>query len=700
MIKRHNLKLTAMALVIGTAIFTGCGSQTAVNVDTTGNTVTGITKTESVTVSAETDLQVSYADDDYYTEWEDTDYTAISLGNEISVEGEGAGVEGLTITISNAGTYVLSGALADGHIIVDTQSSETVRLVLNGVEINSSENSPVHIKNAEKVVISLAEGTSNSISDTENYIFAEGEDEPDAAIFSKADLTINGSGTLNVTANYGDAITSKDSLKIMEGNFVINAADDGIRGKDMVAIKDGDFTITSAGDGVKATNATDAGRGFILVEDGTFNINAEGDGFQAETDLHIIEGTYKITTGGGSVNGAVHVDSSKNGNKTFGTGTDMADKGSFAGGAGRPEVNRTPEIAGDTVTAPSKSPETPAAEDNTAAAESTAEDTVSTKAIKAALSINIDGGTFTVDSADDAIHSNETVIINGGTFNIKTGDDAVHADTYIEINNGQLNVEKCYEGIEGIEIVVNGGNIEIKSDDDGVNASDGSNTMAIPGSTDGSSVNLTVNGGYIFISAQGDGLDSNGSMNITGGTCVVNALIGKGENALDYDDSFQVTGGTFATTGGASLGSEQSTQNVVSMSFAAYQDADTLVAVLDESNNVVIAFAPDRSSNSVYMSSADLQTGEAYTLSYGGTISGEGTNGLYTSGTYSGGTLVTEFTIENQLTYINESGVTTSAPVSSNGGGGGKGGMGRGQMPAAMDTAPVTSAVPEVPTVS
>ena len=213
-----------------------------------------------------------------------------------------AEIRGNTVVIREEGDYVFSGTLADGQIIVDADKEETVRLVFQGVEITCSDSAPVYSKGGN-VVITLAEGTENTVEDGSAYTFdEEGEDEPGAAIFAKDDLTFNGNGRLKVIGNYNHGIQCKDDLKFVAGTYIISSANDGIVGKDSVSIRNGDFTIESGDDGIKATNMEDSDKGYVLIENGTFQINAAGDGIQAETLLRVNNGVFEVTTGGGSQN--------------------------------------------------------------------------------------------------------------------------------------------------------------------------------------------------------------------------------------------------------------------------------------------------------------------------------------------------------------------------------------------------------------
>ena len=222
-------------------------------------------------------------------------------GDKIVFTGKGATVNGTTLTITAAGAYNISGKLKDGQIVVDTQDPQKVVLFLNNANITNTTGAPIYVANAEKVVITLVDGTQNSVTDGTKYVFADpATDEPNAAIFSHDDLTINGTGSLMVKANFNNGITSKDDLKINGGQITVQAANDGLRGRDSLTVKAGTLTITAGGDGLQANNDTDAEQGYIVIEGGTLNITAAKDGIQAETNLTISGGQLTLRTGGGS----------------------------------------------------------------------------------------------------------------------------------------------------------------------------------------------------------------------------------------------------------------------------------------------------------------------------------------------------------------------------------------------------------------
>ena len=754
MIKRNNMRMTIASAAIGLALLTGC-SATSTN-STNASAVTSTVEGTALNVATQSnDIQVEYAEDDYYIDWKNESVTTVTLnGGTISVDGTGAQVQDSTLKITSGGTYVISGQLTDGQIIIDSVDKQTVRLILNGAEINCSSSAPIYVKEAEKTVISLEEGTTNSVSDTVNYVLEEGSDEPDATIFSKADLTINGTGTLTIEANYNNGITSKDDLKIMEGTIDISSVGDAIKGKDMVAIKQGTITIDATEDGIKSTNSTDAGKGFIYIEGGNLDITAGNDGIQAETDIKVLGGNFKLNTGGGSSNGVSHAEGfgggfpGQAGGPEGGMGTRPEDAGMTrpedAGTIVPEDAGKTkpadagtivPEDAGKTKPAdagtivPEDAGKTKPADAGTIAPEdagmtkpenegtvaqengvspdnivatpgvtgesntsensvsdTTTEDTTSEsyKGIKATNAITIEGGTFDINAADDAIHSNNSIVIQNGDFAIETGDDGIHADTLLAIGGGNININKSYEGLESAEINIVGGTIYVTSSDDGVNATDGTSEVAAggrPGASSGTA-QITVSGGYLYIDANGDGIDANGSVSMTGGTVIVNGPTNGGNGALDYDGTFDISGGTLIAVGSAQMAqttSSTSSQKTVAMTFTSSQEANSLVNLQDEAGNTILSFAPSKTYQSVIISSPLLEEGKTYSFSYGGSMSGDATDGLYQAGTYTGGTKVTDFTISDSITYLSETGVTTGGSGFGPGGGMQPGGDRRGK---------------------
>ncbi|MDF2671829.1 MAG: dockerin type 1 [Clostridiales bacterium] len=631
------------AVLLCLAFLTSCGANSA---QKKADTEAVTDNSEGANASLVTMDMVTYEEDDYYTDWKNENPNYIELnGTSASINGSGAEVKENKITITKAGVYVISGKLKEGQIIVDVQDKGMVKLVLNGVEINCFDSAPVYVKNAGKTIISLEAGTQNIITDGENYVFSDAtRDEPSGAIFSKANLTINGSGTLTVNGNYKDGIVSKDDLKITGGNINVYATDDGLMGRDMALVKEANITIEAEGDGIKSTNDTDATKGFIAVEGGTFKITSGADGIQAETAVLVAGGDFTISTGGGSINSS---DKTENNNGPWGKGNSNT---------------------------------------NTSTSTQTSEtETNSTKAIKSASEILITGGTFNIDSSDDAIHSNNSVNITGGEFSIASGDDGIHGDSTITIKDGKINISKSYEGIESAVVSVSGGEIHVVAKDDGINVAggnDGSSMNGRPGqngfATSGDN-KLNISGGYIVVNATGDGLDANGSIYMTSGTVVVSGPTSSGNGTLDYDGVFQMSGGLIAAAGSSGMAqapSEESTQYSIIMNYSSTQQAGTLAALKDSNGSTVVAFKPEKEYQSLVISAPELKKGGTYTLYTGGTSTGALSDRLYTGGSYEGGTKVVEFTISTSVTWLSESGVTEAG--SSGPGGGNKPGFGGG----------------------
>ena len=374
---------------------------TAVPAVTLGASSATATRTDANTPVATSTISVEYDSDDLVSSTNSSDTPTIELrGDSIAFDGSGATVNGSTITITAAATYRISGTLDDGQIIVDTQDKETVVLVLDGAEIACSTSAPIYVMNADKAVITLADGTENAITDGEAYILTDAEsDEPNAAIFARDDLTINGNGSLTVRANYSNGIASKDDLKITGGTITVVAVNDGIKGRDSIAVRDGTVIVDAGADGLQSNNDEDPEKGYILIEGGTLDITAGLDGIQAEAKLAITGGEIAVSSGGGSAN------SSSSGNW-----------GNWGG---------------------------PAA--NTSTGESA-------KGLKAGVDITIGGdAVIDIDSSDDALHSNDSLTIDGGALSLSSGDDGIHADATLTINSGVVSIAQSYEGIETAE---------------------------------------------------------------------------------------------------------------------------------------------------------------------------------------------------------------------------------------------------------
>lgn len=445
----------------------------------------------------------------------------------------------------------------------------------------------------------------------------------DAVIFSKEDLTLNGTGTLTITSPGGHGVVSKDSLKITGGTYAIDAEAHGLCGKDEVSIADGTFDIIAGKDGIHAENSEDAELGRVYLENGTYRINAEGDGISASGSCRIVDGDYAITTGGGSENAQKPAS-----NPGFGRG--QKDGGIPAGGKPQFDSQDFPErgaggkggMGGNKGMERIDPPQEPAGGQEPEATTAEA-DTVSTKGIKA-KSLTIEGGTFAIDSADDGLHTNGNLTLRGGTLEIASGDDGIHADETVTIVSGAIHITESYEGIEGQHVVIQGGEITLTATDDGLNAAGGMDGSGFGKRGDtfaqsGETPSIVISGGSVDVTAFGDGIDANGTLEITGGTVTVSGPTYGDTSVLDYDISGTITGGTFIGTGASSMTQNfsGSTQGVICVNVGA-QNAGTNITLTDHNGTVVLSHTPALDYEIVIMSSPSIQSGESYTLNVGG----------------------------------------------------------------------------------
>ena len=707
-------KKVVVLLAVATLGIAGCGKG---NNDTAG---TKSTSTETVTLSSSGHATVStvdltegkYSEEKLDASWDEKSAVKITLnGDSVTADDKNVEVDGSKVTITGAGTYVLSGTISDGQIVVDSDDKDSVRLVLNGAEITCSNSSAIWVK-AGDTIITLADGTENTLTDGAEYTTDSEDDEPKAAVYAKDDLTFNGSGSLTVNGNYKNGIQCKDALKFVSGTYTITAANNGLVGKDSVSIKDGTYTITSGGDGIKSTNTDETDKGYVIIDGGTFTITAEGDGIQAETLLRVNDGDFTITTGGGSENAVQK--NGMGGGGPIGGGGQMPENGS-----GRPEDGRAPgnqeaessdgqsanadaaasdsnSSAGstDTNTPPEKKdlpqgnggqPGEPpqnntdnSNSDSNGSADgsdtsdsdtsgnqmqpggtppdmnqqsSEEEDTTSTKGLKSYVELVATGGTFNIDSCDDALHSDNSVEVTDGTYTINTGDDGIHADKTLNISGGTIDIQQCSEGIEGFDIVINDGDIRVTASDDAINAAgesstDNSDTTAdsetnkeqtdnsVSDSGNGQQTGqmggqmeaedqgatLTINGGSLYVNANGDGLDANGDILITGGNLTLHGPADGGNGTLDYASECKITGGTFAAVGSNGMiqnPSEDSEQPVICQSLDSQVEGGTVIAVKDEDGNMVTEITTEKNVQWYTFSSSKLKVGKTYTICIG-----------------------------------------------------------------------------------
>lgn len=608
-------KLAAItaAFFITVTAFSGC-SESANSSQTTS----------SFSQAAKSDIDASIAAEDIDVGYDEESSVGITFSDgSATISGEGATAEGETVTISQAGTYILSGTANNGRIIVSADKTAEIKLIFNGVDITCADNAPLLVSKAKKVYIVLEDDTENVFTDSASYSLGEDDRNTDGAILSKADLTINGSGTLTVNANYKHGIVSKDDLVITDGNINVTSASTAMEGKDSVKISGGTFNISAGTNGIKSTNTEASDKGFISVTGGSFTVVTNNDAFEAETVLSIESGSFDITTGGGSANASMKSDGTPNRNWQ----NNMGNGGGGLNGMGRPDDNGN-GMGGEPPAMPTA--------DSTDKTDSTS---TSAKALKAGSEVNISGGEFKIDSADDSVHSNGNIVITGGNISVASGDNGMHANGNLTISDGTIDITKSYEGIEGSIVTIDGGTISVVASDDGINCAGGSDT----GSTDRmgadqfssqDGVELNINGGTVTVDADGDGLDSNGNFTMAGGTVCVCGPTNGGNGALDYNGTANVTGGTLIACGAVGMEegfSDTSTQYSVLHDLGSTVSANEKLTITDSDDKEILSFTPIKTWQSVVFTSADLKEGETYTITAGSQSESVTIDGIVTS---------------------------------------------------------------------
>ncbi len=645
-------KLTAFLILILALAFSACSTKgtgaaiplssepaaTSISVEPT------LSDTAAKSVeNVNNDIRLTHESPDDYI-WDSSSVITVTLeGNTATTGGSGVSIDGSQVTITEAGTYNLSGTLTDGQLKVDTKDEETVRIILDGVSITSKNSAPIYVKNAEKVVLILAENSENTLTDGSDYVYENDEvDEPNAALFSDADLTVYGSGELTVTGNYNDGIVSKDGLIFAGGNIKVSAADDGVRGKDYAVLKEGTLTISATGDGLKADNEDDTSLGYITVLDGSLTITAGGDAINAQTSVHISGGNFTLASGGGS---GTWLDKSTSAKGIKGLTNVLIDGGVFNINAADDGIHSNGEIT-------------------------------------------VNGGTFSIASGDDGMHADAVLTINDGEIVVSESYEGIES-AVITINEGSLHINASDDGINVASGVDGSGmnNPMFGGGNQGTFPAPGSDLQTqvtpdanqqpfpvqggVPGnhqfpgggqggpgqdafSTTGDYY-LYINGGYVYVDADGDGIDVNGTIEMTNGLVIVNGPTENMNGALDYLGTFTISGGTLVAAGSAGMTqgfSETSTQNSMLVNFDTQMSAGTVINVQSANGENMLTFIPTKSYQSVVFSSPNLETGAEYAIYTGGSVSGDTPDGLMTTGNYTPGTQYATFTISSVVTRL------------------------------------------------
>lgn len=378
-------------------VFAGCTAKTA---DTAANASPNATAT--TVVSDTTGDDAMFTDRDKEIGYSEAESTVITLADDATTaSGEGATISDNTITISAEGTYILSGSLSNGQIVVDAADDAKIQIVLNGADITNESSAAIYVKNADKAFITTAANTENTVSVTGEYVAID-DNNIDAAIFSKTDLTLNGAGTLTINAKYGHGVVSKDDLVVTCGSYVITAETQGLSGKNSVRIADGSFTITAGTDGIHSENTDDTTLGFVYISGGTFSISAGKQGVSGTSDVSVLGGTIDITDSFEGIEGlTINISGGD-------TSIVASDDGLNAAGGNDGSGSMAQGGMG---------------------------------AVDGCL-INISGGTLTIDANGDGIDSNGNLTISGGVITVNgpasQGNGALDSAGTSEITGGTL----------------------------------------------------------------------------------------------------------------------------------------------------------------------------------------------------------------------------------------------------------------------
>ena len=627
-------------LLASSLAFGGCGtavtSSSSVNAESASTESTGETSADNAAATSEStdsenamesasdinfDLELTESTiDTEFTDREKSGSYKVSEAVKITlnkttatVSGSGAKADGSTITITEEGVYIVSGTLEDGQIIVDASDSDKVQIVLDGVNINCETNAAIYVREADKVFITLAENSSNTLGGGNEYTQID-DNTVDGVIFSKSDLVCNGTGSLTIEADYKHGIVSKDDLVITGGTYKITAADNGITAKDQLKILDGSFDIDAANSAVKAKNADNAELGNIYIAGGIFTIEAEQDGFHATGSIVVDDGTITVNSGDDGFH--AELDTIIRG------GTILVEKSNEGLEGKRVVVNGgdiTVNASDDGINAANSG------DDGANAANSG------------------DGGVNAANSGDDGANAT-----NPGANAAGSGDDDSNAassnnDSSAAVNSGDdSSISGAADGKEPPQMppdTENGSDMQPSQDFDPENAPSGGNApqdfdpgnapsdgdapqmmQRGPGGGGNSELYIKITGGTLTVSADGDGLDSNGGLLVTGGTTIVYGPTSDGDSALDYDGSAIVSGGILAAIGSAGMVEsfdEASTQPVITYYCTETQSADTTITLTDSDGSALFTVTPEKAYASIVLTCPEMKLDATYTLAAG-----------------------------------------------------------------------------------
>ena len=454
------LKTVTSVTLIAALGLTGCSTASGTTLTSGTSTVhsavsgtTAGTSTSNTAAGPTLDAQTHYTNEDLT--WDSSGEKTIDLANPTATDG--VSVENGTITITSGGTYRITGEYS-GQVKIEAAKTDTVRLVLDNAKITNSTGAAINVVSAAEAIIYTAAGTTNTVADEANYT-ATGDDDPDAAIYSTANLTLTGEGSLSVKGAYEEGIHTTGGLVIASGTLDVNAANTGIKGKDYVDITGGIVNVTAAQDGIKSTNTDDESLGFTRLSAGSVTISAGDDGLKAPHTLEISGGTLNIEKSNEGIeaqyinilDGDVTVNSSDDGinaslkdsssdtssdttsgTATTGQQTQQNQNGQVqqapAGGGAAPGGSQGSTGQNQNMPQPPTDGAMPGGGGGTF------------EVVDAA--INISGGTVTVNAEGDGIDSNGTATFSGGTVTVNGptagGNNALDSNGDLLLNGGTV----------------------------------------------------------------------------------------------------------------------------------------------------------------------------------------------------------------------------------------------------------------------
>ena len=570
------LKTVTSVTLIAALGLTGCSTASGTTLTSGTSTVhsavsgtTAGTSTSNTAAGQTLDTQTHYTNEDL--SWDSSDEKTIDLTNPAAADG--VSVESGTITITSGGTYRLSGEY-NGQVKIEAAKTDTVRLVLDNAKITNSTGAAINVVSAAEAIIYTAAGTTNTVADEANYT-ATGDDDPDAAIYSAANLTLAGEGSLSVKGSYEEGIHTTGGLVIASGTLEVNAANTGIKGKDYVDITGGIVNVTAAQDGIKSTNTDDESKGFTRLSAGSVTVSAGDDGLKAPRTLEISGGTLNIEKSNEGIeaqyinilDGDVTVNSTDDG-----INASLKDSSS--------------DTSSDTTS-------------GTAAAGQQTQQNQNGQAQQASAG----GGTAPGGNQGSTGQSgNAGQTGNTGQQNSSTGQNTTNTtqNSTGQNTDGQSSTGQNQQNMP-------------QPPADGAMPGGGGGTFEVVDAA------INISGGTVVVNAEGDGIDSNGTATFSGGTVTVNGPTAGGNNALDSNGDLLLNGGTVTAGSTADMfeaPSSASTSGYLKITDSSALTQGSTVQVTDSSGTVVANYKITKSGvQLVVISNKNIVKGQSYTVS-------------------------------------------------------------------------------------